>query len=776
MEGPGAPNHHHGPPVPEIPHLAPDAPHAPLAVHASARDRFGRLLIALVVTATFLGAAVAVLHSYSLARAHQAGLAAQSQGAAMAGAFLKRQEEGHAKLEWAARAEDARTRIINLTHRRILRRLGLLPSPASSGQPEHDEAEIGRLDALARHLDRVSGLTPGSADSPGRDPNFPERFMVRGTQAVYQRAWHMAMQDAYNDLSVAWRVRAGWYTACLTAYAVAVYLFSLALVITNQAGATAFRREAGGWSSATRKLPAAVLFSTIAAGLMVMATAAALTAAVTSPRETRAIRTAEQAATEYAKGVQTMTLASTSSEYKAAAEHFRLALQARASLVHAHSALATSLFLEGSPQTEERFVSMTAPDKLKEAQRSAEAAWRRGLRRSGLLVDLGWNAFLAGLESAAPDRRRLVEDSIRYTEEAARRDPDDDVAFANLGLAALLLSRPDESERYYDEALVRSRFARADGNIARTDADLRDRVVSNLTDLELVRTFQPELGEAIDRRKAWIIKRAWPGAADGYASRGVRIPNVTIAVSSTAAQWDASTEQVNPKEDVLVAIWYLYREYRPGKWVWHAIPALSGRVEVGDDGRFRRSRSYATTPYRCLQSGRFKVELYVNGQLAGAGPSDDGTVTLPELDHREFPDLSLRLCYPKDWRPTGRALAGLVQGFESADGARAVHMFRLRYPWGKSRARADVERYVGWALEHLGLRDAKRREVADGAPFLDTGFTLIHTRLASYDHAGGRARVGLGVSGLGSVVIGVVHGPGAFADDDLARSVLASMR
>lgn len=771
MEEPGAPEHDHGPPVPEIPHLAPDAPHAPPAVHASARDRFGRLLIALIVTATFLGAVVAVLHSYSLARANHAGLAAQAQGARMVGEFLRRQEEGHARLEWAARVEDARTRIVNLKHRQILQQLRMLPSSSLPSEADDRQGEIDRLEALARHLDRVSGLAPESAESPGRDPSFPERFMVRRMGTVYQRAWHIAVQDGYNDLSVAWRIRAGWYTACLTAFAVAVYLFSLALVMSGRAA----RHGGGGGSSTFAGRPAAaLLFAAIAAGLAIIATGTALIAAFTSPREARALAAAEMAAKGYAEGVQTMTLATTSAEFEVAARSFRLALSARPSLVYAYHDLAGALFLQGSPQAEERFVSMTASDRLQEAQESAEGAWRRGLRRGALLVDLGWNAFLAGLESPEPARRRLIETSIRYTEEAARRDPDDSVPFSNLGLAALLLGRLDESERYYEAAMHRSRFARADGSILRTDSDLRDRVVSDLTDLELLRAFQPEMGEAIDRRKAWIVGRAWPGGVNAYAARPMRIARVSFAVSATAAEWDAPTEQLNPREDSLTAIWYLFREYRPGKWVWHALPALSGRVEVGADGRFRRSRSYVTTPYRCLQSGRYRVELYVNGQLVGG--ADPRQVVLPELDRREFPDLSLGLCSPRDWLPAEGAVPGIVQGFRSADGTRSVHIFRLRHPRGSARARSDVESYVAWSFTHLGLRDASRRELAEGRPFLGPGFAVIYTRDASYDFAGGRARVRVGVSNLGSIVIGIVHGPGTFADGELAQSVLASIR
>jgi tetratricopeptide (TPR) repeat protein len=767
----GAPDHDHPPPVPEIPHLAPDAPHAPPAVHVSARDRFGRLLIGLVVTATFLGAAVAALHSYSLSRANRAGLTAQAYGARMTGEFLKRQEEGHTRLLWAAQAEDARTAMINLRHRQILRQLGMLP--VSLGQSDDQAGDIHRLEAIAQHLDQASGLTPGSAESPQRDPNFPAQFMVRGTRAAYQRAWHIAIQDAYNDLSVAWRVRAGWYTACVTTYAVAVYLLSLAIVMNNRAGGHVLRGEAGWPSIAAGRPPAARLFSAIAAGLMLGATTAALAAAITSPRETTAVRMGQLAAKEYADGVQTMALASTADEYKAAAGHFRLALSARPNLAYAHSSLATALFLQGSPQAVERFASMTDPVTLREAQRSAEAAWRRGMRRGALLVDLGWNALLAGLESPEPSGRRLIEASVSYGEEAARRDPDDSVAFSNLGLATLLLGRLDESERHYDAALHRSRFASADASVRRSETDLRDRIVSSLTDLELARAFRPDLTDAIDRRKAWIVKRGWPDTADAYSSRAVRLRDVTVAISSTDARWSAPVEQVNPKDDVLVAIWYLHREYRPGKWVWHALPTLSGKVESDAHGGWRHSRDYATTPYQCLQSGRYKVELYVNGRLAGQG---EGSVVLPDLGHHEFPDLSIRLCHPRDWVPSRKALAGVVQGFQAVDDARAVHLFRLRHPWGEARARAAVETYVGWAFGHLGLRGVRRTTISEGTPFLGPGFTLTYTRQALYTYAGGRARVGVGVSSLGSVVIGVVSGPGTSADESLAKAILDSVR
>ncbi|MDR7523575.1 MAG: hypothetical protein QN168_14060, partial [Armatimonadota bacterium] len=167
----GLDDHGHAPPVPEIPHLAPDSPHAPPAVHASARDEFSRALIALIVVTTFLGALAAALHSYSMSRANHAGLEAHAYGAKMAEESLRRQEDGHARLEWAARAGLTRTQVINLEHRKILRELRLLP--AAAGGTEDVDGEIVRLRAMAAHLDRVSGIVPDGPEAPGRDPAFP---------------------------------------------------------------------------------------------------------------------------------------------------------------------------------------------------------------------------------------------------------------------------------------------------------------------------------------------------------------------------------------------------------------------------------------------------------------------------------------------------------------------------------------------------------------------------------------------------------------------------
>ncbi|MDR7457479.1 MAG: hypothetical protein QN174_04150 [Armatimonadota bacterium] len=785
MSGPD--DHGHAPPLPEIPHLAPDSPHAPPAVHASARDEFSRALIALIVVTTFLGALTAVLHSYSMSRANHAGLEAQAYGAKMAEESLRRQEDGHARLEWAARAGLTRTQVINLEHRRILRELRLLP--AAAGGTEDVDGEIARLRALAAHLNRVSGIVPDGPEAPGRDPAFPNRFLIRTIKTVHARARLLAMQDAFNELNAAWRIRAGWYTACLTAYAVAVYLFSLALMMTPAGGiAPPWRRWPGrsrAWPRRRAPLgeeeappqrtrpPAALLFAVLGLALVLVATAGAVYGAVTSPREGAARTAAEQAAEKYADGAEAAALASTPAEYEQAVRHLRHALEHRPNLVHAHAELASALFLQGSPQAEERFVSMTNPAALQGARQAAWEARQRGLRRAAILISLGWNTFLAALEVPEPARRRLVEESIALPREAARRDPDKSIAYSNLGLAALLVGHETDSERYYEDAVRRAQYARAGTTVPRTASDLRDRIVSDLTDLELLRAFAPHLAGAIDARKAWLVGKAWPGAADAYGARARRLPDLRIAVSSTAVGWEATVAHINPRDDAVVAVWYRHREYRPGAWVWHALPSLSGPVGVAADGTLQRTRSYAPTPYRCLEGGRYRLELYVNGRPVGSAETE---ARLPALDHREFPDLALRMCHPLEWLPSPHTVPGVVEGLVAADRSAGAHLFRFRNPGGTTGARAAVDAFTAWALGRLGLTSARVATAVEGAPFLGPGFQLVYTRQATYTYADGRARVGVGVSGLGTVVIGVVHGRGEFADSPLGRGVFESFR
>jgi tetratricopeptide (TPR) repeat protein len=780
-------DHGHAPPVPEIPHLAPDSPHAPPAVHTSARDEFSRALIALIVVTTFLGALAAVLHSYSMSRANHAGLEAQAYGAKMAEESLRRQEDGHARLEWAARAGLTRTQVINVEHRKILRELRRLPAAASG--PEDLEGEVARLRALAAHLDRVSGIAPDSPEAPGRDPTFPDRFLVKKIKTVHARARLLAMQDAFNELNAAWRIRAGWYTACLTAYAVAVYLFSLALMTTPSGGiappwrwspaggpAWPWRRPLSGEDDAPPRRvrpPAALLFAALGLALVVVATVGAAYGAATSPREKTARAVAEQAAERYADGVEAAALASTPGEYEQAVRHLRHALEYRPNLVHAHAELASALFLQGSPQAAERFVSMTDPAALQQARQAAEEARRRGLRRAALLVSLGWNTFLAALEAREPARRQLAEESVALTREAAHRDPDESITYSNLGLAMLLLGRETDSDRYYEDAVRRARYARAGSTVPRTASDLRDRIVSDLTDLELLRAFAPHLSEAIDARKGWLVGKAWPGPAGPYGSLDRRLPDLRIAVTSTAARWEARVTPLNPRNDVVVAVWYRHREYRPGVWVWHALPSLSGPVGVAADGTLQRTRSYAPSPYRCLEGGRYRLELYVNGRPAGSAEAE---ARLPALDHHEFPDLALRMCYPLEWLPSPHALRGVVEGFVAADRSAGAHLFRFRDPGGAAPARATADAFTGWALDRLRLGTGRIATAVEGAPFLGTGLQLVYTRHATYAHAGGRARVGVGISTLGTVVVGVVHGRGEFIDTPLARGVFESFR
>jgi hypothetical protein len=655
----------------------------------------------------------------------------------------------------------------------------MLPSAGTQTRPGDLDKEIERLGSLARHMESVSGIAPGGPEAPGHDPDFPNRFLIGKIKALREREWHLAIQDAYNDLSVTWRIRAGWYTACLTTYAVAVYLFSLALMMTPPGGISLRRRrpdggKGAGQSTTPQRPPAAVWFGGIALALTIIATLGAFYGAATSPRARSMEQAAQEAAREYADGMETLALASTPLSYAAAIQHLTHAVNARRNLVYAYSALANALFLRGSPQADERFPSMTDPSALKEARKNSEEARRRGIRRAGLYTNLGWNTFLAHLESSGPERRQLLAESIAQSGEATHRDPDDSIPFSNLGLATLMDGRTEESERHYVEAMRRSLYARADGTVRRTASDLRDRIISVLTDLELLRTYRPELGEEINTRKEWIISKAWPGQSGAYASGDARVTDVKIKVSSTSVRWDATLDRIRPKEDTVVAVWYVYRQYRPGKWVWNALPPLSGPATVDEAGELRRNKDYTSTPYRCLPPGRYRLELYVNGRRAGVAERNEAD--LPDLEHRELPDLSTRMCYPKDWVPSSKTLPGVVQGYVSRDQMEGAYLFRFRHPWGAARAEAAADQYVGWAFHHLGLTAPKRHGPLAGEFALDPSFVLTHSFRVSYRYAGGRALVGIGVSERGSLIIGIVHGPGDFVDTPLARYTFGSFR
>jgi hypothetical protein len=134
------------------------------------------------------------------------------------------------------------------------------------------------------------------------------------------------------------------------------------------------------------------------------------------------------------------------------------------------------------------------------------------------------------------------------------------------------------------------------------------------------------------------------------------------------------------------------------------------------------------------------------------------------------------MCHPREWLPSPRTAPGIAGGFVSVDRAAGAHLFRFRYPGSEARAREAADTFVGWALRRLELPSPRAVAATDGGPFLGPGFRLIYARDAVYAYGGGRARVGVGVSNLGTVVVGIVHGPGGFVETPLARSVFQSFR
>jgi len=318
----------------------------------------------------------------------------------------------------------------------------------------------------------------------------------------------------------------------------------------------------------------------------------------------------------------------------------------------------------------------------------------------------------------------------------------------------------------YLDAVRRTRFANTQETMERTPTDLRDRAVTVMTDLEILLARRWDLKEEITKRKEWLVANTWPGPRGAFMPHEVHIVDLDARISPTAAQWVARLENFDRATDALVVVWYVSTPYNPHSRVWSGLPRISGwaqpdQLKSEDDGRVSHTKDYLPDPPECLQSGRYRVEFYVNGRLTETRIIK---TELPDLRAEELSDLTLRMCHPADWQRYPKSRFGLVSGYTDDGHSRGAFLFRFRHPWGAETAPRvmdeHIRAYVRWAFHYVGLpQDAKLERTFDKASFLGSGFKLTHSRRASYTYRGGRILTGVGVSEAGSVVIGVVYGP-----------------
>ncbi|HXJ63141.1 MAG TPA: hypothetical protein VNN79_05260, partial [Actinomycetota bacterium] len=149
---------------------------------------------------------------------------------------------------------------------------------------------------------------------------------------------------------------------------------------------------------------------------------------------------------------------------------------------------------------------------------------------------------------------------------------------------------------------------------------------------------------------------------------------VQVQLTPTTLFWlTSSNTGYDPSTDKLSAEWY----FREGDSAWVGMPEVSGVVdptsEPGAPGFSGRNLVSQSIPPRCLGTADYRVELYVNGHLAGSAESTANFGTLVPFTDRS---VNLEVCHPADWKLSNSSLTGFRDGLQNADKSQGVWLFR----------------------------------------------------------------------------------------------------
>jgi len=498
-------------------------------------------------------------------------------------------------------------------------------------------AEQRLWETLAARTQRLTTLSANSPDGPQNDPNFPRAFFSRSTQEALQQ---QALQDAANATNSAWESSAARYTAILTLFAVALFLLGFALALPDQV---------------------LRIFAYVGAGLLVIGVAWAVLVALDAPKDV-----SPQAAVEYAAGEVALESAVDATGADEAINHFTRAIDIWPDFSRAYLGRANATLFGSASQVEATLIPV---DKLEQVRSDLEVARGNGFDNALLLEQLGGTAFSLGLHDQPDQFARAAT----IAEEAIPDVPDDPVPRFTLAASLLAQGKIPEAEGAYGEALNSVLYLHAGGTEPRNAPAFQQVWISGaLSDLEAVQGVKPELAGEVAKLKEFLVgsfAAGGPVTPGGDATVGIE-----VQTTPTTLYWVADNEEFyEPASHKLSAEWY----FRENGSEWVGMPEVSGvvdpTVEPGAPKFSGRSLVGQTIPPRCVGTADYRVELYVDGHLAGSAESTAEFGSLvPFIDR----SLNLQVCHPADWELTSTTLPGFRDGLVSADKSQGVYLFR----------------------------------------------------------------------------------------------------
>jgi hypothetical protein len=761
----------------------------------------------MVVVTTLAIGVVGFAESYVAKGVDEAAVRAQEQGVNTMAEFRQAQEGAHVALETFGLAQELRVR-----ESTVQQQLLVVKRDATR---QALELARERWKAMAEATESVATIKRGAPDSPERDISFPLRLLTN-TWRPRLRAY--ALKEIALEDFLMWKREANYYVAVLTMFSVALYMFGLSL--------------------ATRA-PANQLFTAVAVGLLGLGVLAAILASIppaavlvhqsgdrgmnncpahpagmrppdrhadieqlnAAGREDKVegaeVPSARRAADCYAAGMTASDLATDPEGYRRAIAFFDRAVAARPQFAAAYIARGDAYYSSGSipagdydsivdPSALQKSVDdyLVAQRYLKDSTEVAEDLGNGYLQLALIGGDTrvsGQPWWLGLLHNEARVRSWRLARSIEFTKRAIDGDAAEPTLQFNLAVALFAANGPtDETKRSFDAA---AKKILALHKAHPSDAFDDPTVWEAFTDLSKIAGAHVRPASEVQEMKEYILQ-SLSGRKPAAAHPPFTVQAVVVDVLPVGLRWTASLEHFPPdqdpgKDDTPLAVWYFAPKSNAAN-PETVLADVSGRARPTlTNGRYSDLALYLarTSTPTCIRSGRYLVELYINGRLAGRG--DAGSGFPRELQAAAAPDQNMLLCRPADWTRY-KSVIGFIEGYVAPDRKHGAFIYRYQHPQEPGEDWNDTSRsYIAHALAEV--RDLLPSAPSPAQPCWDpphprllAPHALWH-RYLWYRYDGGCVFTRSNISSNGTVLIDLVFGPRDYFNGREPVDILESM-
>ena len=720
--------------------------------------RYGRMIALAVVLTTLVAALVAFAQASALRIHDQADARAESDGAlALSAAAIGRgradaqigrfnlltqefQQADAASLFQQWGTASPQTHLAEVRWQNIAK------------QTESDTSAI----ASSQHIPFICSPTvqkscsaTEASYSPEQDPQFPNRYMQRSQWPAYRLT---ALRDAANEEADDAESKFVNYAAALTMLAVAVFLLGYSLTPQGQARRLLYSRVAGAF--------------VLVAG--VWALVQVVTPVSTPPGA---------AATAFADG----KVASNDLNDPAAIADFNHALALRSKFVDAYIERAAVEYDAGIPHmgtgadalpTTAGPVTIPTTAAIDRATSDLERAHSDGSTSSTLFANLAGDLTYRGLLT---NSNSDLSQSRSYAEQAIDELKNQENVAGLLADTYFVLAEDDLA---LGNSQASAEYRAADVQLRNPAINDEYTVAAALTDLSLIETERPSLAARADAIRDEIVAQGeitypakgkpfetTPGGylpRKDFASHIVHLGGVKASPDpGHALFYFTQPNGFSPTYDLLSAQW----EYQdPVHHEWAVLPEISGPLTKGQlvslGGGFYASNnpSYVSgsTPATCLPQGKYRVQLFVDGRLAGTATASSNW---PAFHAVRFSEVDGAMCVPNGWQPFGNLGPG-AGGYVAKDNSAGAFIISIPKSAASSLAgnrpgQANVmNAYVkGFASGKQGLFPG----IQPQTNVLPTNFFMSSTdgqkRFWTYDQ--GYIYSGVGLAANGEIYLGI---------------------